>query len=111
MTLGSGLLSLGDSVGGVRGTEEDVRGCPWFRLGSFICLGDRMVAEEGLLPMGTSGSRKLSRVGRGGTLGTAIPYVNNINSSAGNITYIPGPHGAWRIYPAYTGIPFICPGH
>lgn len=57
--------------------------------------------ETGLLPMGAS-SRKLSRVGRGCTRGTAIPYVNDINSSAGNITYIPGSSGAFRTYSIYT---------
>uniref|UniRef100_A0A182UYI9 Uncharacterized protein n=1 Tax=Anopheles merus TaxID=30066 RepID=A0A182UYI9_ANOME len=32
-----------------------------------------VVVDEGLLPVGTSGSLRLSRVGLGGTLGTAIP--------------------------------------
>lgn len=46
---------------------------------------------------GTSGSRKLSRVGLGLNRGIAAPYVMYINSSAGNITYIPcGPLDSFR---------------
>lgn len=46
---------------------------------------------------GTSGSRKLSRVGLGLNRGIAAPYVIYINSSAGNITYIPcGPLDSFR---------------
>lgn len=54
------------------------------------------MVDDGLVPIGTSGSRRLSRVGRCKNLGGAAPYVIYINSSAGNITYIPGPNGSFR---------------
>lgn len=66
------------------GLDVDVPGrlaCGWDWLRDDGWLGK----EEG-----TFGSRKLSRVGLGLILGTAAPYVINISSSAGNITYIPG---------------------
>lgn len=56
----------------------------------------------GKVSKGTSGSRKLSRVGRGLNRGIAAPYVIYINSSAGNITYIPGLLDSSRRAPGYT---------
>lgn len=44
---------------------------------------------------GTRGSRRLSSVGRCSRCDTATRYVKLMISSAGYITYIPGPQNAW----------------
>lgn len=76
--------------------------CSFFALknGDLDLLLDGLWVDDdmrlGKVSKGTCGSRKLSRVGRGLKRGIAAPYVIYINSSAGNITYIPGPLDSLR---------------